>query len=107
MPVLDPGGPFSGSLAGLHMDFAALIDRLDVLVTSDSLALHVATARRVPLVAFFAPTPADEIELYGRGVAVASTAPDYASYRSDADTSTLTVERLSEAVLTLLDGGSS
>ena len=82
--------------------FAALVDGLDLLVTSDSLALHVAIARRVPVLAFFAPTPASEIELYGRGEKVRSTAPDYASYRPDADTSTLTVERLAAAAMRVL-----
>ena len=54
------------------------------------------------MVAFFAPTSAAEIELYGRGRQVASTAPDACSYRPDADTSTLTVERLAEAVMQVL-----
>jgi heptosyltransferase-2 len=80
------------------LEFAALVDRVDLLVTSDSLALHVAIARRRPVVAFFAPTSAAEIELYGRGEKVVSTAPDVCSYRPDADTSTLTVERLADAV---------
>lgn len=85
--------------------FAALVDRLDLLVTSDSLALHVANARRVPVLAFFAPTSAAEIDLYGRGIAVRSTAPDYCSYAKDADTSTLTVERLLDPALELLGRG--
>jgi len=76
------------------LDFAALVDRCDLLVTSDSLALHVALARRRRVVAFFAPTSAAEIELWGLGEKVASTAPDYCSYRPDADNSTLTPERL-------------
>jgi heptosyltransferase-2 len=80
------------------LEFAALVYRCDLLVTSDSLALHVAVARRVPTVAFFAPTSAVEIDLHGRGEKVRSTSPDYGSYRSDADTSTLTVERLADAV---------
>lgn len=84
------------------LDFAALVDRLDLLVSSDSLALHVGVARRVPVVAFFAPTSAAEIELYGRGEKVLSTAPDYCSYRADADASTLTAERLAAAVLRTL-----
>ena len=87
------------------LTFAALIGLCDLLVTSDSLALHVAVARRVRVVAFFAPTSAAEIELFGRGEKVVSTAPDYCSYRPDADTSTLTVERLGEAVLRQLPGG--
>jgi heptosyltransferase-2 len=78
--------------------FAALVGLTDVLVTSDSLALHVAIARRVPVVAFFAPTSAAEIELYGRGEKVVSTAPDYCSYRPDADNQSITAERVAEAV---------
>jgi heptosyltransferase-2 len=87
------------------LTFAALVDRLDVLVTSDSLALHVAVARQVPVVCFFAPTSAAEIDLWERGTKVVSTAPDVCSYRPDADTSTLTVERLVPPVLHWLDVG--
>ncbi|MGE3172738.1 MAG: glycosyltransferase family 9 protein [Planctomycetota bacterium] len=47
--------------------FAALLERCRVVVTSDSLAVHVAAARRVPAVVLFGPTSAAEIELYGRG----------------------------------------
>jgi heptosyltransferase-2 len=81
------------------LEFAAIVSRCAVLVTSDSLALHVAVARDVPVVAFFAPTSAAEIELYGMGEKVVSTAPDACSYKPDADTSTLTVERLQDAVV--------
>ncbi|MEO0650780.1 MAG: glycosyltransferase family 9 protein [Planctomycetota bacterium] len=82
--------------------FAGIVDTLDLLITSDSLALHVAVARRVPVLSFFAPTSAAEIELYGRGEKVLSTAPDYCSYKKDADTSTLTVDRLAPPALDLL-----
>lgn len=81
------------------LDFAALVAGLDLLITSDSLALHMAIAADVPVVAFFAPTSAAEIELYGRGEKVLSTASDYASYRPDADNATITVPRLVEAAL--------
>jgi heptosyltransferase-2 len=47
--------------------FAALLERCRVVVTSDSLAVHVAAARRVPAVVLFGPTSLHEIELYGRG----------------------------------------
>lgn len=85
--------------------FGALVAGLDLVVTSDSLALHLAVASRVPVVAFFAPTSAAEIELYGRGEKVASTAQDACSYRPDADTSTLTVARLAAAVDRVLAAG--
>jgi len=84
------------------LEFAALLELLDLLVTSDSLALHLGAARDVPIVAFFAPTSAAEIELYGLGEKVASTAPDACSYRRDADNNTLTVERLVAAALRTL-----
>jgi len=85
------------------LQFAALIELCDLLVASDSLALHVAIALDVRVVAFFAPTSAAEIELYNLGEKVASTAPDYCSYRRDADTSTITAERLASSVLAQLD----
>jgi heptosyltransferase-2 len=81
------------------LDFAALVGCCDLLITSDSLAMHVGLALDVRTVAFFAPTSAAEIEMYGLGEKVASTAADACSYRRDADTSTLTVERLAEAAL--------
>jgi heptosyltransferase-2 len=68
-----------------------------LVLTSDSYCLHVAVARRVPVVAFFAPTSAAEIELHGLGEKVVSTAPDACSYRRDADSSTITPLRLAQA----------
>jgi heptosyltransferase-2 len=76
------------------LTFASLLALSDVMVTSDSLALHLGLATQTRVVAFFAPTSAAEIELYGLGEKVVSTAPDYCSYRPDADNATITAERL-------------
>src|SRR5262249_42103711 len=92
VPVVDGG--CDNSL----LDFAGLVSQLDLLLTSDSLALHVAIARRVRAVAFFAPTSAAEVEFYGRGEALRSTAADYCNYRRDADNSTITPARLVAAL---------
>ncbi len=73
---------------------AAVIGTADVLISSDSLPLHLGIAQRIPFVAFFAPTSAAEIDSFGFGVKVCSTAPDYCSYRRDADNSSLTAERI-------------
>lgn len=91
-----------GGSSNSLMDFAAKLSLCDLLVVSDSLALHIALARKVPLVSFFAPTSAAEIELYGLGEKVLSTAPDYCSYRPDADNSTITAERVGAAALRVL-----
>ena len=73
---------------------AGIVGRLDHLVSSDSLAMHLGIAQGVPTTAFFAPTSAVEIDDFGRVWKVASTSPDYCSYRADADNSTITAQRL-------------
>ena len=83
----------------LHL--AALIRHLDFMLSSDSLAMHLAIAQGVPTVAFFAPTSAAEIDDFGQVLKVVSTAPDYCSYRKDADNSTVTHTRLLEALTQL------
>ena len=45
--------------------FASYVDLCDVLVTGDTLALHVAAALKVPAVCIFGPTSNAEIEDYG------------------------------------------
>jgi heptosyltransferase-2 len=77
---------------------AAAVAGLDYLISSDSLALHLAIAQNVPFTAFFAPTSAVEIDDWGIGTKVASTAPDYCSYRKDADNSSITADRIIEAI---------
>ena len=84
------------------LEFAAIVAQVDLLVTSDSLALHVGIALDRRIVCFFAPTSAEEIELYGLGEKVRSTAPDYCSYRPDADNASITPEVLSAKVLEVL-----
>jgi heptosyltransferase-2 len=44
-----------------------LIAACDVVVSGDSLALHMALAARCRLVALFGPTSSTEIDLYERG----------------------------------------
>lgn len=58
---------FDGGNRNAYGRFAALIDHCRVVVTSDSLAVHVTAARKKPAVVLFGPTSAAEIELYGRG----------------------------------------
>lgn len=47
--------------------FSALLGRCDVVVTGDSLALHLALAVKTPVVLLIGSTTPREIELYGRG----------------------------------------
>lgn len=48
------------------------VEACDVVITGDSVGLHIAIGLKKPVVAWFAPTPAQEIDLYGRGAKVLS-----------------------------------
>jgi heptosyltransferase-2 len=48
--------------------FAAIIAYLDIIVTTDTLALHIATALDKKIVALIGPTSAAEIDLFGKGI---------------------------------------
>lgn len=77
---------------------AAVIGRLDLMVSSDSLAMHLAVGQGVPTIVFFAPTSAAEIDAFGLVTKIVSTAPDYCSYKRDADNTSITAARILEAV---------
>lgn len=62
-------------------EFAAIVNLCDTVVTSDSLALHIANALGKKTVAFFAPTSPWEIELYDRGIKVLPVKGCLACYR--------------------------
>jgi heptosyltransferase II len=79
---------------------AALVSRLSHMITSDSLAMHLAISQRISTVAFFAPTSATEIDDFGIVTKVVSTATDYCSYRKDADNTSITMSRIASAMRT-------
>ncbi len=51
-------------------EFPALLSLCHLVVTSDSLGMHIALALKKKVVALFGPTSYNEIEMYGRGVKV-------------------------------------
>lgn len=53
--------------------FAAIVQLCDVVLTGDTLAMHIATALGRHVVALFGPTSSVEIELFGRGEKITST----------------------------------
>jgi heptosyltransferase-2 len=79
VPVLD---------AGCEHDvrrFAALTERCDVVVSGDTLAMHVALAVGSRVVVLFGPTSAAEIELYGRGEKVYPAMECLGCYKTTCD----------------------
>jgi len=82
-------------------EYAAWIACMDCVISSDSLGMHLAIAQSIPTVAFFAPTSAAEIEMFGRGAKVTSEASDYCTYKSVVDTTTITADRIISALYEL------
>ncbi|MBI2559295.1 glycosyltransferase family 9 protein [Candidatus Woesearchaeota archaeon] len=67
------------------MEFASLVNLCSILVTSDSLALHIGTALKKRIVAFFYVTSPAEIELYNKGIKIIGKGKDYCSYKTKCD----------------------
>ena len=64
------------------MEFASLVNLCNILITSDSLALHIGTVLKKKIVSFYYPTSAAEIETYGRGIKIIGKGKDYCSYKT-------------------------
>lgn len=88
--------------------FSALVERCDLVVTGDTLALHVALGLGRKVVALFGPTSKNEVDLYGRGVALSGEVPCLCCYLPDCRVRPSCMESLSsaavfEAVVNLLE----
>lgn len=63
------------------LEFAGFIEAMDVVVSSDSLGMHLAIALGKKVVALFGPTCPQEISLYGRGAKLFAGVPCSPCYR--------------------------
>tara|TARA_Y100000310_G_C20676023_1_gene813081 strand:- start:924 stop:1907 length:984 start_codon:yes stop_codon:yes gene_type:complete len=84
-------------------NFAALIDLCDIFITSDTLAMHLGIALRKKVIAFFGPTSAAEIDLYGKGRKIIADSDCYCCYKKKIEegiycTDKIEVNELFEAV---------
>jgi ADP-heptose:LPS heptosyltransferase len=52
--------------------FAGIVGNCDLMITGDTLAMHIAIGLNVPVVVLLGPTCHQEIELYGRGAKIVS-----------------------------------
>ncbi len=66
---------------------AAHVDRCDVVVTGDSLGMHMAIALDKHVVAWFGPTSPQEIDLYDRGIKVLADVACAPCWKSSCDVS--------------------
>jgi ADP-heptose:LPS heptosyltransferase len=63
-------------------EFAGVIANCNMMVTGDTLALHIAIGLKVPVLVMMGPTCHQEIELYGRGAKIISDFPCSPCYLS-------------------------
>jgi heptosyltransferase-2 len=75
-------------------NFIAIIDACDVVVTGDTLAMHIAIGLGKKVMTFFGPTSAAEIELYGRGVKITADKDCTCCYRQQCDANPYCVESI-------------
>ena len=66
-------------------DFAALVAGCDLVVTGDTLGMHLAIGAEIPVVVLFGSTCPQEIELYGRGEKVVTPISCHPCYLRECD----------------------
>lgn len=90
---------------GLRDGYAS-VAACDVVMTGDSLGMHLAIAAGVWTVAWFGPTCAHEIELYGRGEKILSSAPCAPCWKRSCDKPVMCYDQVGLAdVLAAIDRG--
>ena len=80
---------------GTLRNFSGIVNQSRLLVSSDSLAMHLAIALKKKLVVFFGPTSPAEIELYGLGTKVYSKMDCLVCYKKKCDIKPNCMELLS------------
>lgn len=81
------------------LEFAAIVDLCDLVITSDTLALHIATALDKKIIALFGPTSASEIELYGKGIKLSSPDGCKCFYRKYCSEEVSCMEKITTAMV--------
>jgi heptosyltransferase-2 len=78
-------------------NFSYLISKLSLLITSDSLAMHLAISNQIPTIAFFTVTSANEISAASKLIKIKSKASDYCSYSNSINTFSINIDDLIKA----------
>lgn len=68
------------------LDFSGFLEAMDVIITSDTLGMHLALALGKKVVALFGPTCPQEIEMYGQGVKLFAETDCSPCYRQTCET---------------------
>lgn len=88
VPIID-----SGTQNSLRK-FISIINSVDLIITSDTLALHLAVALKKRVVCFFGPTSAEEIELYGQGVKIKPNSECYCCFKKERTSAKMCIDEI-------------
>ncbi len=88
------GAPDSGCGHSLR-EFAGIVSQCRLVITGDTLALHIALAQRKRIIAVFGPTSAHEIDLFQRGDKFSSAADCLCCYLPACDRNPTCMELIS------------
>jgi heptosyltransferase-2 len=66
-------------------DFFAMLNLCDIIICSDTMAMHAGLGLKKKVIAVFGPTSSSEIEMYGRGVKIFSGLDCLCCYKQNCD----------------------
>lgn len=78
-PIIDTG------CGNNLVEFPALISVCNLVITTDSLGLHVALALKRKTICLIGPTSPSEIDIYGLGEKIIANSKDVCSYKTETD----------------------
>jgi len=83
--IMEQAGPTvqTAGCRNSEQQFTAIVSQCDALITGDTLGLHIALARNVPVVALFGPTCEQEIDLFALGEKIVSPCACGPCYRRE------------------------
>lgn len=102
-----PGKIIDGEGAHPLRPFASLINQCSLVVTGDTLAMHMAVALKKKVVAIFGPTSQSEVDLAGKGLKVSAEMDCLGCYLTNCQKdphcmNSLKAEKVFEAVASLV-----
>lgn len=68
---------------------SSYISQMKLLITTDSLCMHIGISTNTNVLAYFTCTSASEIEMFGHGHTITLQTGDYCSYKTEIDTSSM------------------
>ncbi len=67
------------------LEYAALISLCNLIITGDTLGLHLAISLQIPSISFYGPTSASEIDLYETGIKIIADSECLLCYKKNCD----------------------